>query len=87
MNQPIAPLLVEISVPNEVPLYISTMKVRRSAIVQPDWNLKQLWENCSAHSEIPSVTQLDEPFVVKFEIYFEDGHDEPKDLVDYQSRA
>ena len=41
-------------------------KVRRGTIVQPHWNLRQLWENYSAHSEIQSVTQHDEPFIVKF---------------------
>ena len=63
MNQPIAPLLVEISVPKEVPLYVFTKKVRQGSALQPNWNLKQLWENCSAHSEIPPVTQPDEPFI------------------------
>ena len=66
MNQPIAPLLVVISVPKKVPLYVFMRKVRRGTIVQPHWNLRQLWENYSAHSEIQSVTQHDEPFIVKF---------------------
>ena len=54
--------------------------------VQPHWNFGQLWENCLAHSEIPPKTQPDEPFILKFQIYFEDGHDELEDLVDYQAR-
>ena len=62
-------------------------KVRRVEIVQPHWNLGKLWENCKAHSEIPPVTQPHEPFIVKFQTYFEDGHDEPENLVDYQART
>ena len=68
-NQPIAPLLIEISVPKLVPLYAFTRKVRRAAIVQPHWNLEQLWENSLANSEITPVTKPDEPLIVKFQIY------------------